>query len=326
MAVVIGTAGGSARRQAWVGRLGLPMMTVLVSLFVGGAIYTASKQPPALGVLLVAGILVEVAFFGWKDRADYIEAWDDLRSSASYMRGAEGERRVGEVLSQLPDEYVVFHDFRPTDGNGGLRPWNVDHIVVGPSGVFVVETKMYSHSRVLPSEIDQNTRRNVRQVTRSAIELKDKLRIWSGGALSNVFVEAVLVYAQDKAFVEKTREGATQVIPLAFLLKDVLQRSKRELTQEQVYRVARAMTPLLRESDRYGYSDELARLDRLYAFAKTSTATPAAETSVVPTDCPLCGAPLTRKVAKRGKRAGKPFLGCSLWGSTQCSYIFNLDD
>jgi hypothetical protein len=49
--------------------------------------------------------------------------------------GYEGELAVGQELIQLMrDGYFVFHDF-PTD------KFNIDHIIVGPAGVFAVETK-----------------------------------------------------------------------------------------------------------------------------------------------------------------------------------------
>lgn len=54
--------------------------------------------------------------------------------------GFEGERHVGEALNQLMLEgYRVFHDFLITDKPGSVR--NIDHIVIGPNGIFGVETK-----------------------------------------------------------------------------------------------------------------------------------------------------------------------------------------
>lgn len=49
--------------------------------------------------------------------------------------GFAGERAVGEEINQLmADGYRVFHDI-PMSG------YNVDHVVVGPAGVFAIETK-----------------------------------------------------------------------------------------------------------------------------------------------------------------------------------------
>jgi len=57
-----------------------------------------------------------------------------LRRVESFFRGARGEERVANVLAGLPETYHVFHDF-VADG------LHVDHVVLGPAGVFSVETK-----------------------------------------------------------------------------------------------------------------------------------------------------------------------------------------
>lgn len=55
----------------------------------------------------------------------------------SFFKGARGEERVSRILESLPDDYHVFNDF----GSGRHR---VDHVVVGPTGVFAIETKCWS--------------------------------------------------------------------------------------------------------------------------------------------------------------------------------------
>ena len=53
-------------------------------------------------------------------------------------RGERGELRVAEVLDELRScGYRAFHDL-PGDG------YNIDHVVVGPAGVFAIETKFRS--------------------------------------------------------------------------------------------------------------------------------------------------------------------------------------
>ena len=53
-------------------------------------------------------------------------------------QGIEGERTVGQFLERLREQgYQVFHDLL---GDG----FNVDHVLVGPAGVFTVETKTWS--------------------------------------------------------------------------------------------------------------------------------------------------------------------------------------
>lgn len=52
-----------------------------------------------------------------------------------------GKRVIGEQLHQLrADGWSVFHDV-PFDGKPGAGPFNVDHVVVGQGGVYVIGTK-----------------------------------------------------------------------------------------------------------------------------------------------------------------------------------------
>ena len=58
----------------------------------------------------------------------------------TWQRGAHGERRSVRLLDRLPrDGYVVFHDLALPGS-----PANVDHLVIGPSGVFVIDSKQWT--------------------------------------------------------------------------------------------------------------------------------------------------------------------------------------
>lgn len=59
------------------------------------------------------------------------------RIDARWGAGAKGEFRVGKELERLHKEgFHVFHDWYSSKGN-------VEHFVVGPQGVFAVETKAW---------------------------------------------------------------------------------------------------------------------------------------------------------------------------------------
>ncbi len=60
---------------------------------------------------------------------------------ASHRFGYLGKRVIGEELNQLRAYgWSVFHDV-PFDGKPGAGPFNVDHVVVGPGGVYAIGTK-----------------------------------------------------------------------------------------------------------------------------------------------------------------------------------------
>jgi hypothetical protein len=55
-----------------------------------------------------------------------------------WRRGAAGEAATAVLLTGLPRRFVVLHDLRIP----GSRA-NVDHLVIGPTGVWVVDSKSY---------------------------------------------------------------------------------------------------------------------------------------------------------------------------------------
>src|SRR5882672_2434517 len=64
---------------------------------------------------------------------------DDPHSTAAWAAGANGERALGKLLDPLRDEgMAVLHDRRIPCSRA-----NIDHLVVAPWGVFVVDAKNY---------------------------------------------------------------------------------------------------------------------------------------------------------------------------------------
>ena len=99
--------------------------------------------PPLVAVLILVVMLSPiVAFYS-------IRGFKALTERTNYQLGFDGERFVGELLNQLMLEGChVFHDF-PAD-----KKWNIDHIIVAPTGVFVVETKTLRKQDAPPGKRD----------------------------------------------------------------------------------------------------------------------------------------------------------------------------
>jgi len=56
----------------------------------------------------------------------------------SWKKGLEGEKIVNDELEKLPEGYFIFYDVKLPGDTG-----NIDHVVIGSNGIFVVETKSY---------------------------------------------------------------------------------------------------------------------------------------------------------------------------------------
>jgi hypothetical protein len=104
----------------------------------------------------VAGILVVGAAIWWRVRA----AESGL---GRLLAGRIGEDCVANELKRLPDDYVVFNDL-VLDGPGGTC--EVDHLVLGPTGIYVIEVKRWS-GLITPGKnaADAWTQRNRRGAT-----------------------------------------------------------------------------------------------------------------------------------------------------------------
>lgn len=67
--------------------------------------------------------------------------------SVAWYRGAQGEIEVGKILSRLPSEWRVFHAL--PIGKAGA---DIDHLVVGPGGIFTINTKHHRGKKIWIAE------------------------------------------------------------------------------------------------------------------------------------------------------------------------------
>lgn len=68
---------------------------------------------------------------------------DDPQSTRAWQSGAAGERKLGEKLASLGDSIIALHDRRVPKSRA-----NIDHIVVGPAGVYVIDAKRYKNAKI----------------------------------------------------------------------------------------------------------------------------------------------------------------------------------
>jgi hypothetical protein len=136
----VGRPGGSAQARwrqlraaewaAWIRTLPW-RVAVILGIGAGGGVL-GSLLAPRLGLVLGLGGLAAVVV-GWGLR---------FRSSpdaVAWRRGAAGERRTARVLAVLERHgWVVLHDLAIPRSRA-----NIDHLVIGPGGVFVIDSKQY---------------------------------------------------------------------------------------------------------------------------------------------------------------------------------------
>ncbi len=172
-------------------------------------------------------------------KADSLE-----REAGAWQAGADGERRVGRQLNALPSGWHVLHDLLLRPGRAAT---NLDHVVVGPAGVYLVDTKNWSgrltiHEGTLWQHNGghHSHRAEIEQVARMAAEIE--------GVLCVPVTPLIALAGSAGANLEPCRLHGVDIVPAV--------RLRRWLTRQlgsagagevdaMVRRIAMAFPPLL---------------------------------------------------------------------------------
>lgn len=117
----------------------------LYSLIISQLYFTNTKLNTSTNVFYVIAIIAVMGL-------GFVKLGGLLRLRRAYRLGFEGEMAVGQELNQLMfDGYKVYHDFLVTE-----KGFNIDHVAIGPAGVFAVETKTKTKKEVTGTTVDAN--------------------------------------------------------------------------------------------------------------------------------------------------------------------------
>jgi hypothetical protein len=115
----------------------------------------------------------------------------------SWRKGALGEYEVGAELERLSDAFFIFNDVNTRHGN-------FDHVVVGPTGLFAIETKNWNG--LIGADASDELRKNgrdassphVRKFLRRSMVLRDQIVALTHS--NGLYVRCVMVFP--KAHIE----------------------------------------------------------------------------------------------------------------------------
>jgi hypothetical protein len=163
----------SELRDAWFRRAVRPYRWIF--LLVGSAIFVAEVLLGSSALDWTLGVALGGTCTMWMFIRDSPPGWIE-----NWRTGADGERRTAKALRALDNStWRVLHDLP-------LGRANRDHVLVGPAGVFLIDTKAFPGSsvRIEGDDVaverlddpDRCDRRQIaRQVRRDAARLRDEL-------------------------------------------------------------------------------------------------------------------------------------------------------
>jgi len=205
---------------------------------------THTERRAAIAMLaygLLCGIAITLAFFGivWLPfSAAGILIMVGIRYLASKGRrldfepwfvGASGESQVRQALRELEQlGYSVIDDVDKGHGN-------VDHVVVGPTGVFAIETKNRGGRIVAGPDglLNKWHQEDARQAVREAMWVRDRAGVR--------FVEAFLVYPTAKVEPDVFKLPNVTIMSLARLNPEITSHH-RSLPADEIERITQVFS------------------------------------------------------------------------------------
>lgn len=159
------------------------------------------------------------------------------------VRGAVAEESVAAELAKLDDRFHVIHDVI-------VGPGNIDHVVIGPAGLFIIETKSHRGQVTFDGEklllggrtFEKNF---LAQAYAESMALKEYLKKATG---SDFDVRPLLVFSNGFVKVRGRAKGV-EVLPLKWLNERVC-RGSEVLSEAERQRLARAIATLTDEARR----------------------------------------------------------------------------
>lgn len=144
-----------------------------------------------------------------------------FNKNKSWSKGIKGESTIAEYLNQLPKNYFVFNDVKFPGSYG-----NLDHVVIGPNGIYVIETKNYSGFFIVRDKewfykngitVKKAQSQPGKQVIANAMSLR-KFLIDNGVNMDGVWVSSIVTLLDKNFKIEKSQRTIMFCFHLLYLI------------------------------------------------------------------------------------------------------------
>jgi len=163
---------------------------------------------------------------------------------ADMRRGAAGEIQVGSILADFPDDFFVINDLKTPTAN-------LDHIVVGPTGVFMLDSKNWrgvvsadGHGELVCNG-KPTDKPEVRQLVARMLGIRDRVRVLAPNV--DPYYQALLVFTAARVEAKWGSTGNACCIRDNQLHEYIVEKTiGKRLSPDEVKTIARAFLGLAR--------------------------------------------------------------------------------
>lgn len=215
-------------------KISLTIILFLAFCFLGIGFAIGSRSLQGFLVLL---LLAAVFFFNRRILDNYFDK--KVLDRAPWLKGFDGELIVTEILSELEGNYHIFNSIKGKYGD-------IDHLVIGPCGLVVIETK--NNYGLISASWDSACNKEtlllnnrvpsknpVNQVLAQGVNFKDDLKRQTGDLVS---FEALLVYPF--GHIKASKIGKASVVNKE-TLKSYVEKLDLKFTNRQIRKYVNAV-------------------------------------------------------------------------------------
>ena len=188
--------------------------------------------PPALALVFLYPQMIPIIAIGLA-----IATAKLIKLSSKYVKyrkGIRGEIEVERALKALNDSYILINNVRLPNGNG-----NIDHVVIGPTGIFAIETKNIRGNFICEGDewykIKNGKVRKIRSISRQAKQNAYNLRKILRRYGCDQFVHSLVVLTYKNCKVDLINPSVP-VISVENLAK-FIERSKYRLSKQKIHEI-----------------------------------------------------------------------------------------
>lgn len=217
----------------------------LISFFYG-CFFVYELMPPrkTVVVTIVASVLflLLVALIG---RIVFRKMNTYETERINFLKGATGEQAVARKIDDLPNDFCVIHDLATQFGN-------LDHVVVGPTGVFILETKNWKG--VIKADGQGGILLNghsygkdaIKPMTLRMMKVRDKINMLCDADGELPFFNALLVFPSARVEAKWGQTRKVRCITDEYLWDCIVEaKVQRRLQMTEIERLANAFKALV---------------------------------------------------------------------------------
>ena len=213
-------------------------LALVIGIWLGLSLNKHSYVWTAISIFVIA--LIFVLTIRLTDKvSDRLE-----RERINFRKGAAGEELVGYILKGFPEDYVVIYGVETRFGD-------IDHIVVGPSGVYAIDTKNWRGVVTADGKGElllngkPTDKPAIRNLIRAIMTIKDEIKFHS---TFSPYIHALLVFPAARVEAKWGQTESVHCVRADQLYKYIVENKKgKKLSKKEIDAISQAFLAVARK-------------------------------------------------------------------------------